>query len=257
MSSFAGVSDQSIAELESLAYDLSEVVGREAAWILAGESRTDHPTSSRARAAIERLLRCPDERVLHSAIVAINAEYMDEDAESWQADDNESLRVAFRNACTSVFENASSEEKLEEALDVILDAGSRDPHVIEAALDTFHSDPLPWTSASCGEALNSFAWYAIDVDAEAAQEGLELAREAASAAASILSEEPYVWDTLAFAHWRLGERAEALRAMDRCIALAKAQDSEELDLFERCRRMLDDDRNWTPKARAAARVLPD
>ncbi len=85
-----------------------------------------------------------------------------------------------------------------------------------------------WTACGDKTALNSLAWGILQQKEGA---DLELARVAAQAAANLCRRrDPHVMDTLAAAHWRLGDRKSAIEAQQAALtaAIADPQSSARL-----------------------------
>ncbi|MBI5432482.1 MAG: hypothetical protein HZA52_06610 [Planctomycetes bacterium] len=254
---FAQRDPRAIEILETVGRDLDGDVRDDVVEALRAVATSRAPQQSAACAALVRGMSDEDPAVAVSFLTEVDHYFADED----NAEDARRLGpaalAAFVAGCQRLAGAPEDEYQFAFAFESLAAVGHLAPESMAPIEASLRTRPLPWNAECAGDTLQQFAWERIAVDQDAPSSGLALALEAARAASELKPDDPHAWNTLAFAAWRLGLREEALAAVERAVAVAREQKVANLGSFERNERTLSDDANWTPDARARARVGSD
>ena len=253
---FAARSEAALVVVELLGYDLEDGGRSSVAQILVAEARADHEISSAARGALARLVGDPEPLVSATFIEEIDNVYFDADLAPEEQTLGPVLTAAFLEGCARLLQCSEDSYGIEIALTGLVDVEPQAPERVSAVLASLRSRPLSWNGAWAAEGLRDFAWSRINADGRPYR-GLETALQAARVATAIEPSDPYTWNTLALACWRLGHREEALQSIEKAMELGASTTANQQDGFERNSRMLAEDGNWTPEARSLKRCLPE
>jgi hypothetical protein len=250
---FAPRSPRAIEALELVARDLDEDVRDDAAELLANIAVSRNPTHEAAAAALKRRLADSELAVARTFVDELADRYGDDDdAELLVRVGGAPLRADVTRACARLLREATCEDDVATALEGAVAVLPFEPGADRELSAILRARPLPWSEPWAADGLQGFAWSQIDVDDDAPPNGLQLALDAAHAAAELDADDPYAWNTLAFANWRIGTREEARTSSRRALEASVKADRDR-DAFARNVELLDDDANWTDEARRSSR----
>ncbi|MSR64053.1 MAG: hypothetical protein EXS08_16650 [Planctomycetes bacterium] len=220
---FANDSEAALARLQQLSADRDEDVRESSADALVELALSPERTHAAAMDSLMALIADEDPRTCSAALGQLIGDLDSEDAD-WSR--LGAGREAILVSRVEFLLGAPGDDEMSTALYAIEILGPRSAEY-EQEFRAFLAQPVErYRSPDAADALNDFAWERVAPDTDVARQE-SLAVLAAQAATALAPKDPDYLRTLAFAHWRLGQRKEALSASRRALDLATSQHEKE------------------------------
>jgi len=238
---FARESRPALEQLRGLGWDLDEDVREEADAALVHLAHSAAPNQELAWEALMGLVGTDDALVSAAAVGQLVNELDDEEVD-WEPLGPRREEELARCVEGLLFE--PGDEEFEIALEGIAVLSARSAEHERRFAAALARDPGSLRAPDAADELNELAWDFVEPDLSAPR-CKALALEAARVAVALAPEVPNYWDTLAIAHWRLGNRTEALAASRRAVEAAGRLDSRQRERIEANLELFGQDASWT------------